>query len=407
MFDDLARLMTELEASASQGIDALLRDPATLEAAGQAGSLWTAGLQSLPDFGLRHPTPAVGTVERGLEEGYPHGLLQATRTGWASAVSGLLPTLLARGANPALVGPELAALQGALASTPAPELAPTPRELVWTRGCARLWRLRAGEGVPTIVVASLVNRFYLLDLLQGQSLVERLEGPLYLLDWSVGREGLDEVLALVDEALARFGRVKLFGYSMGGTLGTVHAARHPEQVERLAVFGAPIDTERGGKFRRWTEHADFEAFASVAVAVPAAWVHTPFWALRPTVNLAKLARLVSGWRRPGTLERFLAVELWNNDNVDFSAALYSQWGQRLYRDNALWSGELAELEAIACPVLALAAEGDGIVPHACTTALAEKAPQATAHLLPSGHVGALSGRRGLDATAKALREFLA
>ncbi|MEO2109005.1 MAG: alpha/beta fold hydrolase, partial [Actinomycetota bacterium] len=162
-------------------------------------------------------------------------------------------------------------------------------------------------------------------------------------------------IALLTDALTHLGGAALLGYSMGGTLATIAAARNPELVRRLAVFGAPIDPTRGARFAEWANHADFGAVASAFAAVPAAWVHAPFWALRPTVNIQKLCQLVSRWQQDGYLERFLAVELWNNDNVDLGSKLYEQWGEALYSNNALWTGELADLGAITCPTLAVAA----------------------------------------------------
>ena len=398
-------LLAGLEDAAARAHDAAMRDPKTVGASGAAFASFAKICATLPEVRVNKPLPAVGTVVEGLGDDYPEALLAMTRIGWAGAVANLLPMALARGANPIEVGMELSALQAALTLEPKPALAPTSRTLVWSEGCARLWRLKDGEGAPTVVVASFINRYYLLDLQPGQSLFETLEGPLYLLDWSVGDEDLDGVLGLLDSALSRFEAVKLFGYSMGGTLAAIHAARNPEQVKRLSVFGAPIDASRGGKFNAWNEHADLDAVTSAYSAVPAPWVHAPFWALRPTVNLLKLTQLVRRWREPGYLARFLAVELWNNDNVDVSSPLYKSWGETIYRDNALWTGELADLTKITCPVLAVAARHDGIVPANCTLALAEKTA-GQANKISSGHVGALSGRQGLSELSDALTSFL-
>lgn len=401
----LADVLAGIEEAAAQAYDAALRDPVTVEASGAAFAAFASACKPLPEVRVTRPAPAVGAVVSGLGDDYPHALLAATRLGWSTAVGGLLPLAVARGANPAVLGPELGALQAALSTQRAPALAPCERTLEWSEGCARLWRVRGGEGTPTVVVASLINRYYLLDLLSGQSLLEALPGPLYLLDWGVDDSDLPGVRALLAEALERFSAVRLLGYSMGGTLATMHAADHPDRVAALAVFGAPIDCSEGGSFTRWAEHADLEAVSGAYSAVPAPWVHAPFWALRPTVNLMKLTQLVRRWRQPGYLERFLAVELWNNDNVDVAGPLYRTWGQRLYRDNALWTGALADLGAIRCPVLAVAARADGIVPTACTLALAERTG-GEAVTIPSGHVGALSGRRGLEALKAALVPFL-
>ena len=69
-----------------------------------------------------------------------------------------------------------------------------------------------------------------------------------------------------------------------------------------------------------------------------------------------------------------------------------------------WTGELADLGEITCPVLAVAAKHDGIVPMESTLALAEKTG-GEALTISSGHVGALSGRKGLAELSSALQAF--
>jgi polyhydroxyalkanoate synthase subunit PhaC len=403
----LLDLLAGWEAAADAATQATLKDPAAVKANGQAFAAFAKVSGSLPWAQVEVEKAEVGDTIQGLGRRGPEALLAATRLGWATAVGSLLPFAIGRGANPMVVGPELAALQAALYAEPTPPVATTPRTLVRTEGSARLWQLSEGEpdATPVVVIASLINRHYLLDLMPGQSLLAALPGPLYLVDWTVGDEDLEGLLARLADLLAPLEKVRLLGYSMGGTIAAIHSARHPDTIEKLAVFAAPIDASRGGSFASWSESADFDAIATAFTAVPAPFVHAPFWALRPSVNLSKLTQLVRRWRQPGYLQRFLAVELWNNDNVDVSAPLYQAWGQKIYRENALWNGDLADLGAITCPTLAVAAKHDGIVPAAATLALAEKTG-GEAITIPSGHVGALSGRRGLEALVSALCAFL-
>src|SRR6201995_4510974 len=59
--------------------------------------------------------------------------------------------------------------------THAPQLGVTPKDVVWKRGKAELWRYRNDNvryGPPVLIVHSLVSRSYILDLRPGNSLVE-------------------------------------------------------------------------------------------------------------------------------------------------------------------------------------------------------------------------------------------
>src|SRR5919202_4912282 len=78
-------------------------------------------------------------------------------------------------------------LEGAQANT-----GQTPKEVVWTKNKAKLYRYEPYREkkypVPILMVYALINRPYVLDLLPGNSFIEYLvnEGfDVYLLDWGI------------------------------------------------------------------------------------------------------------------------------------------------------------------------------------------------------------------------------
>ena len=75
-----------------------------------------------------------------------------------------------------------------------PKLGTTPKDVVWQRDKAQLWRYR-GDSVrfeqPLLLVTSLVSRSYILDLLPGSSAVELLRDhgfDVFMLDWGIPDE---------------------------------------------------------------------------------------------------------------------------------------------------------------------------------------------------------------------------
>ena len=80
-----------------------------------------------------------------------------------------------------------------LAGVRAPEVAQTPKDLVWKRETARLWRYRSDDRsvkAPLLIVHSLISKSYILDLLPENSMVRFLVGEgfdVFLLDWERGR----------------------------------------------------------------------------------------------------------------------------------------------------------------------------------------------------------------------------
>src|SRR5918992_5980248 len=166
-------------------------------------------------------------------------------------------------------------LEGAQADT-----GRTPKEVVWTKNKAKLYRYEpAAEKkypVPILMVYALINKPYVLDLLPGNSLVEYLiDGgfDVYLLDWGVpGDEDTDlsfddfvlDYLRLATSKVLRASGAEgytLFGYCMGGTMAAMHAALFPDEpLANLVLLTTPIDfaPEKTGLLGLWTneKHLD-------------------------------------------------------------------------------------------------------------------------------------------------------
>src|SRR4051794_37429937 len=136
-------------------------------------------------------------------------------------------------------------LEGAQADT-----GQTPKEVVWTKNKAKLYRYEPAaekkHPVPILMVYALINRPYVLDLLPGNSIIEYLtsEGfDVYLLDWGIpGDEDADldyenYVLDYLPRAVKKVLRISdaeeytLFGYCMGGTMSAMYASLFPEHLK--------------------------------------------------------------------------------------------------------------------------------------------------------------------------------
>src|SRR5439155_23831072 len=124
-----------------------------------------------------------------------------------------------------------------------PPLPQTPPDEVPLEGGARLYRFRGAARpgnsplVPFLLIPSLINRWYVLDLRPGASLVEALAGAgfdVWCLDWGIPEAedrylDWEAVLARLARAVrrvrreAKAPRAALLGYCMGGTLTAIHA----------------------------------------------------------------------------------------------------------------------------------------------------------------------------------------
>jgi polyhydroxyalkanoate synthase len=312
----------------------------------------------------------------------------------------------------------------------APPLAQTPRDEYPLEGGARLYRFRSARTIakPILLVPSLINRWYVLDLRPGASLVEALVGAgfdVWLLDWGVP-EAEDRFLDW-DAVLRRLGRaarrvqretkqlIGILGYCMGGTLTTIYAAQHPE-LAALVTLAAPIDFSQGGMLRRMVDPSWFDADAVAdAGNVAPSQMQAGFTALRPTLDAAKLVSMPELATDDKARTAFLALDAWATDNIPFPAEAYRRYIREMYQGNELVAGthrangKPALLGAIRCPTLVITASRDTICPAAAATALLSHVGSTDTAVIDvhGGHVGAVVGSKAAKLMYPSLIEWLA
>jgi polyhydroxyalkanoate synthase subunit PhaC len=301
-------------------------------------------------------------------------------------------------------------------------LGATPHEVVFSENKWKLLRYDARPDghafrIPILLVPSLINRHYVLDLTPGKSLVELLVAQghdVFLLDWGTpGPE--DRHLTFDDIAGAYLGRAlretarhsptgkaHLLGYCLGGTLAAIHAAAFPQHVASLTALAAPVSFHEGGLLAAWCRTRSFDVGLMVDAFGNVPWqlMQGAFQLLRPTLLLSKTIHLVDRAWNDEFLDGFLALETWGNDNIAFPGACYRTYVEELYRKDAFvmgtlrLSGKPARMESLRCPVLAVTFEHDNIVPWRSAAALIELAgsPNKQRIHLPGGHVGAVVSR---------------
>ncbi|HEY3355564.1 MAG TPA: alpha/beta fold hydrolase [Polyangia bacterium] len=314
-----------------------------------------------------------------------------------------------------------------LGARPKPQVGVTPADVVHRENKWRLlhYRPRAGGAAattPLLLVPSLINRHYVLDLMPGKSFVEYLVAQghdVYAIDW--GTPGDEDRYLSFDDVCDGYlgravrhcarhgarGRTHLLGYCLGGTLTAMYAARRPAHVASLTGIAAPVRFDDDGLLARWTRSQSFDVDALVAGAGNVPWqlMQSAFHMLRPTLPLSKAVHLLDRAWNDEYLDGFLALETWGNDNVSFPGECFKTL-IRLYRDDAIvnervvLAGRPVRLADVRCPTLAVTFEHDNIVPWRSAAELLERvgAPDRERIHLPGGHVGAVVSR----AAAKAL-----
>ena len=363
---------------------------------------WLSSLAALPltrsgSLNWRHVPPAQA---KALEE----------------ALAGADPEALARalGAETAgRIGRFLDGIEGYRTHPYRRRLADPP--VLWQAGTTRILAFGGqAAGAPILLVPSLINRAYILDLTAKRSfaryLGERGLRP-YLLDWGApGADergfGLDDYitgrLAPALEAVRRdAGRpLALAGYCMGGTMVLPLATR--QEVAALVLLATPWDFWADGRHQAGLVDAHAPALTALADTLgelPADALQAMFAALDPLLAARKFSAFAQLPPASAAARSFVALEDWLNDAVPLTGPVARTCLEDWYGSNTpargAWrvGGEAVLPERVRAPALNVVPARDRIVPPASAAALSEALGHVETWRPPLGHIGMMASPR--------------
>ncbi|MDH7975477.1 alpha/beta fold hydrolase [Sphingomonas sp. AR_OL41] len=299
-----------------------------------------------------------------------------------------------------------AALAGLAAFQQAPR-APRARlaPARYRKGRARLrdYGRRDDGRRPVILVPSLINPPFILDLAPEVSLVKWLATQgvhPFLLDWGSplpADRDLDitaHVARRLLPLIAKFDQPPiLIGYCLGGTMAL--AAACAARVAGVALIAAPWhfggfgDAARMAIAELWrTAQPTCEKLGLVPMEV----LQAGFWRLDPAKTIAKYEAFGRMTPDSPAAAAFVALEDWANAGAPLPYAA----GRQLFEDfvgadlsgRGAWrvAGKLVTPQALSCPAIEFVSLNDRIVPAASAADLPDR------HDLGAGHVGMIVGR---------------
>ncbi len=315
-----------------------------------------------------------------------------------------------------------------------PELATTPREVVWECDRARLYRYHSAQRrhpTPVVLTMSLVSTPKVFDLRPSTSFVAYLLQAgfdIYLLDWGIAdhRDAGNHLDTYVDHylpgavdaisGLTGAEQADVVGFCFGGVLALLYAASQPERVRRLTVMAAPVDWSHIGPLAAMTRHGRLEPeeLFDHTGNVPTAVIKNGFTMLQPTAQVAGYASLLQHLDNDAFVEQFRAVGTWVDEHVPFPGACFADLTRALVRDNTLVSGATpvaersVDLADITSPLLCLVADKDHICPPAAATPVVDLVSSDTTRVVrvPAGHIGLIISRTASKITLPALVDWL-
>ena len=317
-----------------------------------------------------------------------------------------------------------------------PNVGATPKQVVWQRDKAQLWRYTGGAvrfDPPVLIVHSLVSRSYILDLRPGHSAIEYLVNAgldVFMLDWGVPDEldAENSFETYVDDYIPRAvaavraetgcSAVTLAGYCLGEVLALLYAGGHQDApVRNLVLMATPANfDEMGAMVAAMREgRLNPEDLIDDTGNVPADALYSGFFMLAPTTVVAQYATLLENLWNDEFVEAHRAMAQWSRDHVPFPGAAFRQVVDQLIRANALMSGSMRvggrviNFADVRGNVLNAMAERDTVVPLAAVQPLTELAGRAQRReelRLPGGHVTFGTGRDAFNHTLPKLAGWI-
>lgn len=286
-----------------------------------------------------------------------------------------------------------------------------------------------GDGVPILIVPSLINRAYVLDLTDDRSLVRSLSQqglrPL-LVDWGDpgDQEASYDLEAYISGPLQHFFEIacgisdqkpSIAGYCMGGLLALSLALRNSQRASSLALLATPWDFHSGLNANLITLHTlrpGLEILLDRCGNLPVDILQMMFASLEPSLTGLKFRDFATMDKHTDRANQFVALEDWVNDGVPLVAPVAKECLFDWYLDNAphrgQWviDGTAVSPDALRCPSLTVIPQNDHIVPPGSAQALADLLPDNERLIINAGHIGMVTGRHAKSTLYEPLAKWI-
>jgi polyhydroxyalkanoate synthase len=324
-----------------------------------------------------------------------------------------------------------------LTKDPEPQVGLTPKEVIWTKNKAKLYRYQPTKPktnkIPLLIIYALINKPYVLDLTPGSSLIEYLTDQghdVYLLDWGTpGYEDRhmkfdDYVLDYIPRAVKKVLRtseaeeISLLGYCMGGTMTSIFAALHPElPIRNLIFLTSPFDFSDTGLFTNWLDERYFnlDKMVDTLGIIPPEMIDLGNKLLKPLVNfVGPYVNLADRYENEQFIKSWSLMQKWVNDGIPFPGEAFRQWIGEFYQKNKLINDELyirgrqVLLSNIKANILNIAAQRDHIAAPNQVKPLLDKVSSRdkTFEVMPTGHVSVIVGGTAVKKTYPLIANWL-
>jgi len=300
----------------------------------------------------------------------------------------------------------------------------TPSEIINPNGEIDLHHYKVTGGkkhkTPVLFVYSLINRYYILDLMPDVSVINNLRKQgfdVYTISWGTPdyydkkmtlenfsyhylNDAVDKIREITESE-----KVSLFGYCWGGIFSLIYSAIHPEKVKNLVLHATPVDLSGGGGLiDNWAAHLDVDHLVDTLGNIPVWMINFAFILRNPIEPFLKYATFLNGQKTLDDFLQFFWIETWLYDNKPIIGEAYREIIKQIYQKNNLIKNKMKvgnriiDLSKITLPVLNIVGSKDDLVPpqtsKPITSALGNKQDKLIE--FPTGHVGLCISEKAHD-----------
>jgi len=291
----------------------------------------------------------------------------------------------------------------------------TPSEIIKMNGKFDLLHYKSSMKIkhktPILVVGSLINRYYILDLLPKISIIQKLQKggfDVYATDWrtpnsfdkdmtldNYAHEYVEKAVDKVRE-ISGSEKVSIFGYCWGGIFSLIQSAIHPQKIKNLILHATPTDLEKDPtSIEIWTKKLNADRLVEVYGNVPGNFLNLAFLMRNPIEAALKYTRFFSEVRTIDEIKEFFAIEGWLYDSRPIIGEVFRKIVDDIYKKNLLIKskmkvgGKIVDLKNITMPCLNIVGENDDLVPPQSSRTITNVIASQDKQLMefPTGHVG--------------------
>ncbi len=312
--------------------------------------------------------------------------------------------------------------------------------VVWQSGNSRLFDyggFTSAKNPPAVlVIPSLVNKPYILDLSPENSLMRGLAAAglrPFLLDWgepSVAESAFDLNAYVTERAIPALNKIDaitdasigVLGYCMGGTL----AATLPllsNKISALSTIGTPWDFSEPSENRLLLHQlgsVDNGQFLSTTIqklsnvfgGLPFEFLQYLFAAIDPNQFAAKFLRFSQMDAMSPEAKQFVIIEDWLNDGLALTGPAADDLLVKWHIQNQIINGDwtindtVIGAEKITVPGLFICGKTDSISPSKSALALPNRVKNATVIQPNTGHVGMIVGSKSHTDVVLPIAQFM-